>query len=152
MGDVVRREPIERGPFQKDKKSIFQKARMATTVQVGQPMQPGMGAPQQFTVVTGPPRPNNYLGLSIFACICCNWITGGIAIWMASQSSTAADNGDMETARQKGKWALGCSLFSIISTILITAVLVILLVVVGINTHNDIMDSISSGSWDWSSP
>merc|ERR1711994_150233 len=123
---------------------------MATAVQVGQPgMQ--MGAPvQQFTVVTGPPRPNNCLALSIFACICCNPIFGAIAIWFAQQSSAAADTGDMESAKSKGKWALGCSLFSIISTIVAIAVIVIMFVVVGVSVHNDIADAINQ--WSQQSP
>lgn len=101
-------------------------------VVMGQP-----GHHQTIVVQAAPPRPSSYLGLAIFVTICCNLLFGIIAIIFSVMSSSAADEGNMETARSNGKVSMGLSIAGILITIVVIIIIVVYVTVFATKTVNE---------------
>ncbi|WAQ99381.1 PRRT1-like protein [Mya arenaria] len=83
-------------------------------------------------VVTTMPRPPDYMGPSVFACLCCFWPTGICAIYYASQANTAAASGDMAMAKQYSNNARNLMITSIVLGIICIILTIVLRAVIGI--------------------
>ncbi|BFZ04068.1 hypothetical protein BsWGS_07107 [Bradybaena similaris] len=93
----------------------------ATNVVVGQPM------PSTFITVTV----DDHMSLAVFACLCCFWPVGLIAILKANESREALARGDVQAAtlksREARKFALvsiGAGVIMLITVIVIAVVLI----------------------------
>ena len=72
----------------------------------------------------GPPKPQNYMILSILVLLCCNPPCGLIALLYSHQSNIAYNAGDIEGARQKGKNAFLLNVVGIVICVLVSVILV----------------------------
>ena len=70
-------------------------------------------------------RPRDYLGLAIFSCLCCCWVSGLVAIMFSVRSRNAYGAGIYEDASKAGKCSLGWSLASIICGIVIIVIVIL---------------------------
>lgn len=103
-----------------------------TTVVVAQ--QPGV------TYVQAPSRPNDYLGLSIFACLCCFWPTALVALIYSCQVNDRYAAGDFAGAEDSSQKARTWAKISIIVGVVAVAV------IVGINVISVIGVVVSAGA------
>uniref|UniRef100_A0A0B7BBM9 Proline-rich transmembrane protein 1 n=1 Tax=Arion vulgaris TaxID=1028688 RepID=A0A0B7BBM9_9EUPU len=66
----------------------------------------------------------SYMGLAVFACLCCFWPLGLVAIFRANASQNSLAMGDYEGAANKGREARTYSLISIVLGIVLLAIIV----------------------------
>ncbi|KAH3833148.1 trafficking regulator of GLUT4 1-like [Dreissena polymorpha] len=82
--------------------------------------------PTQNIMYEVQPRPPDYTGLAIFSCLCCVWPLGLVAIILAIQARSLADNGHYDDAKRRSNFALGFIIASVIVGIVFIIVLVVL--------------------------
>ncbi|ESO90663.1 hypothetical protein LOTGIDRAFT_163884 [Lottia gigantea] len=95
--------------------------------------QPGYNPVMQPTstnIVIAENRPNDYLCLSIFTCLCCFWPTGIAAIFYSVKSRDAGNCGRITEAAEKGQTARKLAIISIVLGIIMTIIIIILRTVV----------------------
>lgn len=73
-----------------------------------------MQQPSQTVILPAAPRPQNFMCLSIFTCLCCVWPIGLAAICFSSTVDSAYDGGDYEGARRNSRIALWLNVASIL--------------------------------------
>ncbi|VDI55537.1 Hypothetical predicted protein [Mytilus galloprovincialis] len=69
-------------------------------------------------------EPSDYMCSAIFACLCCCWPLGLIAMYAANSANDARAKGDFEEARTKNSLALSMIIGSVIFGIITVGVIV----------------------------
>lgn len=72
--------------------------------------------------VTFQPKPENYLVLSIFTCLCCCWLLGIFAIMYSLQVDSSWTVGNYEEARRSSRTALHLNIATVIVGIVLGVV------------------------------
>merc|ERR1711962_433668 len=91
--------------------------------------------PMPQTIVQGSPPPYN-MALSIFACLCCFWPLGLVAIYQASQVKDVWYRRDVLAAESKSRSARTLSLAGIVIGIICIVVIVVLRIILINNAEN----------------
>uniref|UniRef100_A0A0B7BBM2 Proline-rich transmembrane protein 1 n=2 Tax=Arion vulgaris TaxID=1028688 RepID=A0A0B7BBM2_9EUPU len=68
----------------------------------------------------------SYMGLAVFACLCCFWPLGLVAISRANESQNSLARGDLEGAAARGREARNYSLWSIVVAIMGATIYIII--------------------------
>ncbi|XP_052065307.1 proline-rich transmembrane protein 1-like [Mytilus californianus] len=99
-----------------------------------QPMYGGQGqgvvvaqpVPSTMIVTTAQPRPSNWIIPAVLACICCFWPTGICAIVAASNSNSAADRGNMQSAEQSARTARNLTILTVVLGVICVVIIIVL--------------------------
>ena len=75
------------------------------------------------------------------------FLLGLAAVILSVLSSSAADDGDMESARLKGKISLGCSLTGIAITVISIIIVIVVLVVMVDDAVDDVIEASNNAGW-----
>lgn len=89
-----------------------------------------MQQPSQTVILPAAPRPQNFMCLSIFTCLCCIWPIGLVAICFSSAVDSAYDGGDYEGARRNSRIALWLNVASILCGVGLIVFLIVWIAVV----------------------
>ncbi|CAB3992406.1 tumor suppressor candidate 5 homolog [Paramuricea clavata] len=77
---------------------------------------------------------NDYMGLSIFSCLCCFWPVGIVAIVLSCMVGSSRREGDLEGAKNFSKWAKYLSIAAIILGVITIVSVIIIRSVVNSNS------------------
>lgn len=105
-------------------------------------------AGQTTVVIQNQIKPNSYLALSCCVYWCCNCLFGAIAFGLSMASKSAADDGDLDMARSRGKAAMWVSIAGIIFTVVVAVILVIIYFTVGFALAASLQDQLDQLQYD----